>query len=336
MATRAVTEELLHDLRQRIAAIEDATPRLQPGPAAGESRVSPDHGGRDEAAGTFLRAHGRPVEGLRHARALRVSTGDERVDRLLGGGLPLAALSEVIAPETRDAGAAGALALGLALRAHRERKAAPPQAPLLWVTTRQAMAEAGMPWAPGLAGLVGLEPHRLLLAEVPRLADLLWIAGEAAPLPGLCAVILEMRGNPAACDLSATRRLHMRARHAGRPVILLRQAARPEASAALLRLLVRAAPSAPASAFGVTLDGTIGNPAFRLTVDKGASDTPDLTLEWNRDEQRFVLRPDGSAEREPVRRPTHPGAVVSLSTHRPDTGHAPRPDLADPPARRRG
>ena len=129
----------------------------------------------------------------------------------------------------------------------------------------EAMAEAGMPWSPGLAGLVGLEPHRLLLAEVPRLADLLWIAGEAAPLPGLCAVILEMRGNPAACDLSATRRLHMRARHAGRPVILLRQAARPEAGAALLRLLVRAAPSAPASAFGVTLDGTIGNRGNRIT-----------------------------------------------------------------------
>lgn len=331
MATRAVTEEVLRDLRRRIAAVEDGTPRLLHGPAE-----DPDEDERDTAAGTLLRAQGRPVEGLRHARARRVSTGDGRADRLLGGGLPLAALSEVIAPETRDAGAAAALALALALRAHRGRPDATPGAPLLWATTRQAMAEAGMPWAPGLAGLLGLEPDRLLVAGVPRVADLLWLAGEAAPLAGLCAVIVEMRGNPAACDLTATRRLHMRARQAGRPVILLRQAARPEAGAALLRLLVRAAPSAPASAFGVTLDGTIGDPAFRLTVDKGASQTIDLTLEWNRDDQRFVLRPGAPADREPAHRPPHPGAVVSLSAHRPDSGRPPRQDVAGPPARRRG
>ncbi|MEZ5809664.1 MAG: hypothetical protein R3D65_18550 [Zhengella sp.] len=330
MATRAVTEELLRDLRRRIAAIEDETPRLRQVEAE-----TPSHG-ENATGGTLLREHGRPVEGLRHARAERVSTGDGSADRLLGGGLPLAALSEVIAPETRDAGAAAALALGLALRAHRARKTGAPQAPLLWATTRQAMAEAGMPWAPGLAGLLGLEPHRLLVAEVPRLADLLWIAGEAAPLAGLSAVIVEMRGNPAACDLTATRRLHMRARQAGRPVILLRQAARAEASAALLRLLVRAAPSAPASAFGVMIEGTIGNPAFCLTVDKGANETCDLTLEWNRDDQRFVLHPGAPLRRKPVQRPPYPGAVVSLPAHRPDSGRPPRPDLTDQHVRRRG
>ena len=85
MATRAVTEELLRDLRRRIAAIEDETPRLRQVEAE-----TPSHG-ENATGSTLLREHGRPVEGLRHARAERVSTGDGSADRLLGGGLPLAA-----------------------------------------------------------------------------------------------------------------------------------------------------------------------------------------------------------------------------------------------------
>lgn len=330
MASRAVSKELLRDLRRQIAAIEDDTPRLQPGSDIGDGGSAP------MGSATLLREGGRVIEGLRFTRAQRVSTGDEEADRLMGGGLPRAALSEVIAPETRDTGAAMALAMALALRAGPSGGPSRPHAPLLWATTRQAFSEAGMPWAPGLAELLGLDSQRLLVAAVPRLADLLWIAGEAAPLAGLCAVILELRGNPAACDLATTRRLHMRARQAGRPVILLRQAARPEASAALLRLLVRAAPSAAITAFGVPVDGTIGNPAFHLTVDKGAPERTDLILEWNRDDQRCVLRPGKPDIRQPASRPPHPGAVVSLSSYRPDPGRPSWPGLAQPPARNRG
>ena len=97
--------------------------------------------------------------------------------------------------------------------------------PLLWIGVSEAFAEAGFPYAPGLAALCGLSPGELLISQTPKLADALWIAEEAARLKELSAVVLEVRGNPNRLDLTATRRLHRRAQEAGRPVFLLRQSA---------------------------------------------------------------------------------------------------------------
>ena len=149
-------------------------------------------------------------------------TGIDALDRALGGGLPKAALTEIHGAETRDAGAVAGFALALASLILKGQKAG---LPLLWIGTSEIFREAGFPYAAGLARDFGIAPEALLFSEAPKLADALWIAEEAARLSALAAVVIELRGNPDRLDLTATRRLHRRAEQAGRPVLLIRQAA---------------------------------------------------------------------------------------------------------------
>jgi protein ImuA len=217
-----------------------------------------------------------PAPGEREARGL-LPTGVESFDRALGGGVPAAGLLELHAA-SRDAGAAAGFALGLAVLARRGGGGC---GPLLWIATSSALREAGRPYAPGLAAAFGLAPGLLLLAEARKLADALWIAEEAAALDTFPAVLLEVDGHPARLDLTATRRLHRRALHAGRPLLLLREAGRPEPTAAPLRLLVAPAPAGLRPGFAGPLSGSIGPPAFRVTISKSRTAIfSAFTLEW--------------------------------------------------------
>lgn len=233
----------------------------------------------------------------------RIETGLAAFDAALGGGLPLAALSELRTDETRQAGAATGFALALA------SLAADSARPLLWVAATDTLAEAGLPHAPGIAALVGLA--RFIVAPARTLAQALWVAEEAAACGAVGAVLVELRGNPARLDLTATRRLDRRAQASRRPVFLLRHAAEPEPTAAPVRLHVAAAPYArgdPLFPFGG---------AFAVTVEKSpAARQLSVLMEWNADERRFR---DAAP---------HHGAVVSPPAGRSHPAPASRPGLA--------
>src|SRR5690606_11698717 len=109
---------------------------------------------------------------------------------------------------------------------------------ICWIGLADIFREAGFPYAPGLERLFGLAAGGLLFASTVHIADALWTAEEAARQKDLAAVVLEVRGNPARLDLTATRRLHRRAQELGRPVFLIREAAVAEPTAAPLRLVV--------------------------------------------------------------------------------------------------
>ncbi len=216
---------------------------------------------------------------------LRIGVG--RLDTALSGGLPKAALSEIHGLETRDAGAVAGFALSLTSLILRQE----PHLPVLWIGTSEIFREAGFPYARGLHGLFGIEPEQLLFSEAPKLVDALWIAEEAARMTALAAVILEIRGSPQRLDLTATRRLHARAQNAGRPVLLLRQAGGPEPTAAPVRLIVSAAPAASRDTIAGPLAGSIGRPAFTVSIGKSRTALPgQFTLEWNPDEHAFEER----------------------------------------------
>ncbi|MDQ6434139.1 hypothetical protein RB623_08770 [Mesorhizobium sp. LHD-90] len=226
-------------------------------------------------------------------------TGVERLDAALSGGLPSAGLIEVHAGAVREAGAAAGFVLAL-LRLLPAPEAA---APLLWIGTSEIFREAGRPYAPGLAARFGLQPENLLIAEADKLLDALWIAEEAARLDAFLAVLLEIRGSSPALDLTATRRLHRRALLAGRPLFLVRAASEPEPTAAPVRLLVAPAPAATRLTLAGPLAGSIGPPAFQITVSKSRTAIPAaFTLEWNND--AFQERRDQPAK--------DTGVVVSL------------------------
>ncbi|CAM5590338.1 protein ImuA [Aquamicrobium terrae] len=313
MASSAVARETLLALRRKIASIEGTLPeRLEaPGPA--------------NAPGN---APANALAGLPDAAArARLRTGAGRLDALLGGGLVRAALTEVHGGQTRDAGAVAGFAMALTglLLERAENQRAENAAPVLWVGTAEIFREAGFPHAAGLGAPFGIAPERLLLCEAPKLADALWVAEEAAALTTLSAVVLEMRGNCGRLDLTATRRLHRRAQAAGRPVLLLRQAAQAEPTAAPVRLLVSPAPAAARNTLAGPLAGSIGQLAFTVAVDKCPAALPGrFILEWNPDEHQFRERSAAQGRTE------DPVAVVSLSGHGKGAAAAPGKVVAFP------
>ncbi len=213
------------------------------------------------------------------------------MDRLTGGGLRRNALHEIRAGETRDAGAAAGFATALLSRlAMRDDRR------ILWVAERTALMEGGPVYGRGLAHL-GLDPHRLILAQVRSAADALWVFEEGLCCRGLAAVVAEVRGHPRMLDLTASRRLALRARASGVTGLFLRQADSATPGAATTRWQVAPRPA------GITDDFAegIGRPAWRLTLERNRHGaTGQFDLEWNHDERCFALAGHGAGTTLPL------------------------------------
>ncbi|MCB4768440.1 hypothetical protein LGR54_07480 [Ancylobacter sp. Lp-2] len=169
--------------------------------------------------------------------------GAPRADAALGGPLACGALHEVFAAEAGDMAAAAGFALTLGLRAAAGRPAGDGR-PLLWVRQETVDTEVGRLAATGLRAL-GIDPAQLLLVRAPGAEAALRAADDAARCSALGAVILEPWGEPKALDLTATRRLALRAGESGVPLLLLRPNGRPGPSAGATRWQIRATPSRP-------------------------------------------------------------------------------------------
>jgi protein ImuA len=205
--------------------------------------------------------------------------GLNRLDRMLSGGLRRDGLHEIRGETTRDSVAAGGFAIALLARL-----AAADHRPFLLVAEAGALGEAGHPYGPGLDRF-GIDPRRLVLVRTRRASETLWVFEEALRCRGLGAVLAEIRGHPRELDLTASRRLALRARDSGVMGLLLRQAGEAEPGAALTRWHV-----APRAA--TTLDGFalgIGRPAWRLALERNrAGPTGIFDLEWNHDSRAFA------------------------------------------------
>ncbi|MCT7376373.1 ImuA family protein [Chelativorans salis] len=324
MARTAMAQETICALRRKIARIEGTLPERLAAP--------------DEGDGLVLR---RGISATRQAAASAfLETGVSGLDAALAGGLPRAALTEIHGKETRDAGAAAGFVL--ALVALLRKSGSQGRNAVCWIGTMDLFREAGCPYAPGLEKLFGLSPDNLLFSPVEHLADALWVAEEAARLKDFSAVILELRGNPARLDLTATRRLHRRAQEIGRPVFLLREAALAEPTAAPVRLQVSAAPASPRSTLAGPLEDAIGHPAFTVVIGKSRTALPgQFVLEWNSDAFTFhEIRPARSRALVPAsgHRPHLPatgGAIVALRPAGKVSAPSDQPPRKERPAHRR-
>jgi protein ImuA len=275
MASSAAAQETLSRLRREIAGIE--------GRLAEEDRLTlapPAAGG----AGAFLRATDPAGETL----AARLPFGVEALDTALGGGLPLAALSEIRARESRDGGAAGGFVLSLVARLSAFR--ALPS--VIWISEADARRETGGLYAPGLAAL-GLDPGRIVEVSVRTEMDALWAFEAALSCRGVGVAVCELR--QASLDLSATRRCALRARDKGVTGFLVRLGnAWAEPSAAELRFAVAPAPAGEIGGFAAG----VGRMAWRLTLEKNRlGRTGAFTVEWNSHERSFAERDDRRIER---------------------------------------
>jgi len=219
--------------------------------------------------------------------------GVAAIDRALGGGIATGRVHEIFAREAGDEASAMGFAVMLALRLAGHAGADGPS--LLWLREEAAQRRAPL-HGPGLVDL-GLDPARLVLAVLPDAKALLRAGVDALRCAALGAVILELGGNPALLDLTASRRLALAAEDPGVTPLLLRlRGARPEPSAAQTRWQVASAPCAPFAA------DAPGHPMLGLALlrQRGGPAGFDWIVEWDRDAGSF-------------RPATLPGARLPLS-----------------------
>lgn len=301
MAENAVQRQTILSLRDTIARIENCS---LPGIVRAAKAA--------DAAG-FRRGR----EGNVHRKVLPF--GIAALDDVLKGGLPLEGMMEIRNAETRDAGAAAGFVAALAVLYQQVRKEKGSLAPVLWISQSLASREAGQLYAPGLKSY-GLDPGRFLFVSARSVKDALWTAETALSVPVFAAVVLEIRGNPACLALSESRRLNVRARAGGVPLLLFRQAGEEEASSAFFRFQIKPAPAGERPLpDGSVLCGSIEHPAFHLLVEKSrAYAATDIFLEWNAHDRRFYpLDERRSAALQANGQPENPVDPLSASAGRP-------------------
>ena len=217
-----------------------------------------------------------------------------RLDSMLAGGLRRDALHEIRCAESRDTAAMTGFAVAILARL-----ADVDDRPLLWIVESSAASEAGLPYGRGLSRF-GLDSRRLIVVRVDKPGDALWTFEEGLSCRGLAAVLTEIRGHARQLDLTASRRLALRAGEHGVMGLLLRQSSSPAPGAAATRWLIAPRPAA------VTEDypAGIGNPAWRLTLERNRRGrTGTFDVEWDHDGRRFL---DGRATLPAHSRPVAP------------------------------
>lgn len=266
-----MAREAFARLARRIAEIE-GRPRLGDGAGLASAIVRP--------AGP--EAHPAPARQLLSPRrgGAVLPLGVAEVDRVLSGGLRRNALHEIRAGETREASAANGFAIALLARL-----AGLDDRPILYVIEEAAAREGGEPYGPGL-GQFGLDPARLIVVATRRPQETLWVFEEGLRCAGLAAVLCEVRGHPKVLDLSASRRLALRARDNGVMGLLLRQASVAEPGAASTRWRVAPRPAATVDEF----TQGIGRPVWRLDLERNRTGkTGSFDLEWDHGALSFAI-----------------------------------------------
>lgn len=189
--------------------------------------------------------------------AARFSTGIVEADRRLGGGLPRAALHEMRCDETRAVAAAAGFLLSLLARLGGEADRR-----IAWVLDPAVPADAGLPCPDGVMQY-GVDPARLVMIAPRTLCDALWAVDQAARCGDLAAAVLHVAGNPPRLDMTASRRLMLRARESGVFTAILRQGGQAEPGAAATRWRVSPLPSP-----GAGPEQGSGAPCHLLTLER--------------------------------------------------------------------
>jgi protein ImuA len=290
MAGHAVAQEMVYSLRETIARLEG----------------KPVHA---------MAARDPITRGEQDPKHKLMPTGIDILDDALDGGIALDALTEIRTEAFRDAGAASGFVLALAtlMQAGADTKNT-REKPFLWITDRLAGAEVGVPYPLGL-NQFGLDISRFFKASPRRLEEALWIAETALASGIFCVTILEVKGNPKHFGLSESRRLSLRAKAAGRPLLLLRHAGQEEASSAAFRFLLQpAAASQRRLPDGSMLGGSIGHSVVRLTLEKSRNPASlSLFIEWNPHDRQFTRVEPSEHAILPSHSAAHSGAQLSTS-----------------------
>jgi len=204
-----------------------------------------------------------------------VPLGVSWIDQSLRGGLRRGALHEVYTVRPGDEAAATGFAAGLATRLARKRA-------ILWIRQDFSALEYGELAATGFLEL-GLDPERITLLRASDVNDALRAASDALTCGGLGAVVLELRGQAKALDLVASRKLTLGAAQKSVSIVLLRFAAKPQASTAETRWRIAASASTEQQ------QDDWGRPRFAAELLRNRHGRlGHWVMEWNGDEGSFT------------------------------------------------
>ncbi len=205
-----------------------------------------------------------------------------QADAVLGGGLRPGALHEIFASGWNAGGFAALLALLVA-----------GKKPFFWLRPDYEAMEYGAISPSGLLELGG-DPRQLILVRTRNAAEALSAASDILSCPHAGALLLEIEGMPKCLDLVASRRLAFAAGESGVTVLVLRNGAQVEPSAALTRWQVTSVPS-PAE------DDNWGDPVFDAHLTRHRlGGLGNFLMQWNPEHVAFVdplLSQLGSASR---------------------------------------
>lgn len=228
-----------------------------------------------------------------------VALGHAEADAVLGGGLRPGALHEVFARGWSGGGFAALLAIRLA-GAFSNGKGGP----LFWIRSDYEALEYGAVSPNGLLELGG-DPSRLFMVATRNAADALAAANDILACPHVGTVLLEIGGTPRCLDMVASRRLAFAVGESGASVVMLREGARCEPSAALTRWSVAAAPSRDD-------DDDWGNPRFDAELTRHrAGGLGRFLMQWNSNDGCFDAADNGAVVAAPFHRPAHSQARIA-------------------------
>jgi protein ImuA len=210
------------------------------------------------------------------------------MDAVFADGFPVSALHEVRCSLTRDIGAATGFLAGLLAGCMRGR-----QGRIVWIRDPACHLDGGQLFPAGLS-MFGLDPARLLVVHPTDLKTALWAGDEAAKCKDLAGVVFHVKGNPPRFDMTATRRLMLKAQQNDLFVSILRQGGEEEASAAATRWHVQA----QSSCADPDLENGIGLLRLGLVLERNRNGrTGQWTIAWNQQKQGFEHVPTDYVDR---------------------------------------
>lgn len=187
-------------------------------------------------------------------------------------GLPLGALHEVLAADFAELPAAFGFCLAMLGRINRRK-------PIILIAG-QSLKDCGHSYYHGLPGL-GIDPERLIWVAPKDLPQSLW-AAETALRSGVPAAVIAM--TIAELRLHDSQRLHLAAKTAGIPLVLLHAKSTMQTPSAVTRWFIRAAP-AGRDRFGLMVHGR-----WQVKLDRCRNGRPgEWVVEWNHVAYRFRM-----------------------------------------------
>ncbi|MEX3011836.1 ImuA family protein [Hoeflea sp. TYP-13] len=242
--------------------------------------------------GAVARIDRRHASFARHARMRgdsgTAAFGINAIDAVFEDGFPVFALHEVRCSLTRDIGAATGFLAGLIAGCMKQR-----QGRIVWICDPACRLDGGQLFPAGLS-MFGLDPARLVLVRPADLKSALWASDEAAKCADLAGVVFQVKGNQPSFDMTATRRLMLKAQQNGLFVGILRQGGDEEANAAATRWHVSAQPSAA----DPHLERGIGLLRLSLVLERNRNgQTGHWTVAWNQHEHGFEHVPTDYVDR---------------------------------------